>query len=180
MFVVFLMLVAVFMGGCVLLNVQGSIILCVHFLLIFSLYRCSEYLKDQLKRIYFDIPPDASPACIVFGKDLKNVIITLILGASGIGVYSLSIAFFKINISYVEQLRNSIMENYSFVMVIILTFSIAYYLFLTFSVFAIWIKSFCIRLSLIYAPATPSNKKIIEALDAKMKKYTISGFDYKR
>lgn len=170
-FVLLLLMFLVFFAGSVLYGKQEAIILVVHFLFLYCLYQSGEYFKRQLNRIFFTFPPDAHPAFIKHGERLKNITILLVLGASGFGVYSLFVSLLKMDVAYVEYMRELIIRNYSSTIKIVLVLSVAYYLLLVCSVFAIYIHSFCIRLSLNYAPATPSNTRILEELDAKMKKY---------
>ena len=167
----FLLLLVVFLAGSIMYNMHEAAILCIVFLLLFGLYELGEYLKQKLNKAFLTFPPDSLTIFSKAGEKLKNISIILFLGSSGFSVYSICMAIFKIDFMYLESMKEAIMLNSSIAFKLNLTIYFAYYVLLGFSIFEIYIKNFCILLSLTYAPATPSNKKIIEELDAKMKKY---------
>lgn len=175
-FVMLLLMFVVFFAGNILYSTQESIILVMHFSLLYGLYASGEYIKKQLKRPFLDFPPDASIVFSKHGENLKNSTILLVLGTCGFGVNSLFMGFVKNDFEYFRTLLENCQENWHIALMIIGGLYVAYHLLWTLSFFVMWINAFCILWSFNYAPATPSNKKIIDELDAKMKKYLPSKY----
>lgn len=172
-FMVFLLACLIFITGFFLNSIQDAILFAISFLILFGLHEFGEYLKSKLDILFFDFTSDASILLIKYGEKLKKITIVLFLGTTGYSVYSIGMAIMKMDFMYLMSMKAAIGYIPTFPFKLCIAIFVAYYLLLAFLVLIIFVKSFCIRLSLVYAPATPSNKKIIDELDSKMARYLI-------